>query len=257
MAVLRVFKGSMLEENIARTAGSIGESRGGGRGVHTARVLHRARLEPPVIPEPGLRAALGAGEDRLLEIHRADGGGQRPGRAVRFAGPARDGGGSRTAVPRIGGGVGDSQGRAARRKRPSICSTTSPWARRIYLAGRVQRASRRIRISSSAWASWDAACCAWAGGHHQTPDRGRRFHLRGAQRQPGLHRRRLHHRTGTGGAEFLRQRDGVGSAGSAVDVLPGPAVAELPAGGRHRRELAVPAERRLALHRAARSRWAA
>src|SRR3984885_5977918 len=32
MAVLRVFKGSILEENIARTAGSIGESGGAGAG---------------------------------------------------------------------------------------------------------------------------------------------------------------------------------------------------------------------------------
>src|SRR4029453_19542280 len=33
MAVLRVFKGSILEENIARTAGSIGESVAAGGGV--------------------------------------------------------------------------------------------------------------------------------------------------------------------------------------------------------------------------------
>ena len=33
---------------------------------------------------------------------------------------------------------------------------------------------------------------------------------RGAHRQPGFHRRRLHHRTGTGRAQFFRQRDRLG-----------------------------------------------
>ena len=40
MAVLRVFKGSILEENIARTAGSIGESVAAGAVFTVARLRH-------------------------------------------------------------------------------------------------------------------------------------------------------------------------------------------------------------------------
>ena len=118
MAVLRVFKGSILEENIARTAGSIGESVAAGA-IFTLPAFVMAKAWAIV------RFARG-----LLEIDRADAGGQRAGRAVRLADPPRDGGRSRTALPRIGGGGGDPQGRTgAAPRRRSICSTTSASAR--------------------------------------------------------------------------------------------------------------------------------
>src|SRR5712672_2404199 len=51
MAVLRVFKGSILEENIARTAGSIGESVAAGA-VFTLPAFFIAHVwSPPVIPK--------------------------------------------------------------------------------------------------------------------------------------------------------------------------------------------------------------
>src|SRR5438067_3416472 len=51
MAVLRLFKGSILEENIARTAGSIGESVAAGA-VFTLPAFYLARVwAPPVIPK--------------------------------------------------------------------------------------------------------------------------------------------------------------------------------------------------------------
>src|SRR3979409_1361056 len=51
MAVLRVFKGSILEENIARTAGSIGESVAAGA-VFTLPAFFIAHVwTPPVIPK--------------------------------------------------------------------------------------------------------------------------------------------------------------------------------------------------------------
>ena len=125
MAVLRVFKGSILEENIARTAGSIGESVAAGAIFTLPAFVHGRR--------PG-RIVRFAG--RVLEIDRADAGGRRAGRAVRLAGPARDGGRSGAAVPRIGGRGRDSQGRAgAAPRRPSICSTTSAFGALVFLGG--------------------------------------------------------------------------------------------------------------------------
>ena len=63
MAVLRVFKGSILEENIARTAGSIGESVAAGA-VFTL---------PAFVMVEGL--GIVRFERGLLEIDRADAGG--------------------------------------------------------------------------------------------------------------------------------------------------------------------------------------
>src|ERR1035437_8438567 len=98
MAILRLGKGSILEENIARTAGLIGQSGGGGRGVHAAGIRHGERL--------GIVRFAGG----LLEIDGTDAGGQRARRAVRIADPACDGGGSRIAIPRICGGGRGPQG---------------------------------------------------------------------------------------------------------------------------------------------------
>ena len=113
MAVLRAFKGSILEENIARTAGSIGESVAAGA-IFTIPAFVIAKVWPSFSPGR-----------RLLEVHRAHGHGRRAGRAVLFAGAPRDGGRSGAAVSRIGGGERNSQGRTetARRAR-STCSGT-------------------------------------------------------------------------------------------------------------------------------------
>ena len=63
MAVLRVFKGSILEENIARTAGSIGESVAAGA-VFTLPAFYLVTSGAAGDPGPGLLGQhLGAGED--------------------------------------------------------------------------------------------------------------------------------------------------------------------------------------------------
>src|SRR5262252_8546643 len=61
MAVLRLRKGSILEENIARTAGTIGESVAAGA-VFTLPAFYLAHVwAPPVIPKGlGFWASLGA-----------------------------------------------------------------------------------------------------------------------------------------------------------------------------------------------------
>ena len=103
MAAMRAWKGSLLEENIARTAGSIGESVAAGAIFTSAGVSSRQSV------------AIVSFRRRLLEIHRADHGGQHSRRSLHFSGAPRHGGRPRTALPRISGGFGDSQSRTARR----------------------------------------------------------------------------------------------------------------------------------------------
>ena len=79
MAILRLMKGSILEENMARTIGSIGESVAAGA-VFTIPAF--------VLVRPGV---IRFGR-RLLEIDGADGGGRHPGRPVCLAVAPRDGG---------------------------------------------------------------------------------------------------------------------------------------------------------------------
>src|ERR1700683_3939207 len=52
MAVLRAFKGTILEENIARTAGTIGESVAAGAILHCPRSSCPARGHPSIQPTP-------------------------------------------------------------------------------------------------------------------------------------------------------------------------------------------------------------
>ena len=117
MAVLRMWKGTVLEENLARTAGSIGESVAAGA-VFTLPAFLIAGLVDVV-----------RSFTRLLEIDGAHDGGRHPRRAVRIAGAEEFGGRSRPAVSGIGSRVGDPQGRPARRGiRALFVSGTSDWA---------------------------------------------------------------------------------------------------------------------------------
>ena len=124
MAVLRIFKGSILEENIARTAGSIGESVAAGA-VFTIPAFVISRFMAGFLAR-----------HRVLEVHGADDDRQRAGRALRFAGAARAGGRSRSCRFR-------NPWRPRRfirpdrwaRRRRSISSTTWGWARAVFLAG--------------------------------------------------------------------------------------------------------------------------
>ncbi len=191
--------------------------RGRGRGLHAACLRHGQGLGV-------VRFARG-----LLEIHRAHAGRQRPRRALRVADPARDGGRSRTAFPGIRGGQRSPQGRTGHRQNRQV-SLLQHRLRRGHISGRRLRLlrARPGLLLPHRRARQERAP---PGPPRQHPHRShrRRHHRRRAQRQPGLHRRRLHHRAGTRRAQFLRQRDRLGTADSAPHLLPGTADSNLPA----------------------------
>ena len=97
MARCVLMKGSLLEENIARTVGSIGES-----------VAAGAIFTIPAFVMAGLVA--GTHEGPVLEVGRADDDRRHPRHPLRDAPAPRDGRGSRPALSRIRGRLGDSQG---------------------------------------------------------------------------------------------------------------------------------------------------
>ena len=93
--------------------------------------------------------------------------------------------------------------------------------------------SRRTRTSSFTSGSWAGARCGWArSAPRSVLAAGGVTTCAAPTRQPGVHRRGLHHRTGTGGAQFLGQRDRLGPADSAADLFPGTAIADVSAGRR-------------------------
>ncbi len=209
MAVVRMWKGSILEENIARTAGSIGESVAAGAvftlpafliagswtsfdphavywkstalmvtgsvlGVLFVSLVRRVLVEDPSLPFPESVAA--------SQIHKA---GQQGAQAAKYLfwniGARRAGAASgRDAALRRR----QKLLRAHRRNRQKLPSAGTYW----------QREAHRHRR------------------HH--------FH-RCAHRQPCLHGRRLCDRPDAGRAQFLRRSAGLGRSGSAVHVLPG------------------------------------
>ncbi len=98
----------------------------------------------------------------VLEVHRADHGGQHPRSAVHFAGAPRDGGRSGIALPRIGGSVGNSQGGTARRGSREISFLEYRRGRRGVHARTLWIVCRRQRFSLSPSAIWAAARFVWA-----------------------------------------------------------------------------------------------
>ena len=103
MAVLRAFNGSLLEENITRTAGSIGESVAAGA-IFTLPAFLIAGAWPSFAPKDAYWKSTA-----LMVVGSILG--------VLFVSLVRqsDGGRSGIAVPGIGGGFRDSQSRTARR----------------------------------------------------------------------------------------------------------------------------------------------
>ncbi len=236
MAFLRAFKGTVLEENIARTAGSIGESVAAGAiftipafvmsgswtsfdpahaywkstslmlvgsvlGVLFVSLVRRALVEDPTLPFPESVAA--------AEIHKA---GQRGADAARYLFWSI---GFGTLIQALGEfklyAVGQGLRRAHRTDRQEL-RPPGPAGQPEYFADR--RDLDRLR----------------------------------AHRQPRAGRRRLRDRAGTGLAQFFGQPAGLGLAGAADDVLHGPESAKISAAGRGRRRLGRPGGRRLALH---------
>ena len=102
MAVLRVMKGSILEENIARTVGSIGES-----------VAAGAIFTIPAFVISGAWPVFDF-EHAYLEVVDPDAGRRSARHSVRHAAAPRHGGRSRTALSGIGCRIANSHRRAAR-----------------------------------------------------------------------------------------------------------------------------------------------
>ena len=106
MAVLRMMKGSLLEENFARTVGSIGES-----------VAAGAIFTIPAFVILQMWSFKSFNAVRVPHRERAHDRGRHPRHPVRHDPAPRDGRGPLAAVPRVGGRVRDPQGRPARRRR--------------------------------------------------------------------------------------------------------------------------------------------
>ncbi len=205
MAVLRVFKGSLLEENITRTAGSIGESVAAGAiftlpafliagawpsfapkdaywkstalmvvgsilGVLFVSLVRRVMVEDPELPFPGIRG--GFRNPQSWKARRRSG---------------------EISVLQHRPGCGDSiSGRdSAFRRRQGFFHSGGP--------ARQERGEARR----------SAKC----------PGRGRCDAGIRTNRESGVHRRRLHHWPGTGVAELRRRRAGLGLDGAAADLL--------------------------------------
>ena len=231
MAMLRVFKGSILEENIARTAGSIGESVAAGAVFTLPAFVH------------GQACGIVRFRRSLLEIHRADVVGSVLG--VLFVSLIRRVMVEDPELPFPESVAASEMHKAGSRvppSRPSTSSTTSASALSRSWQG-LSAASRLTRTFSFASGNWAKARCASArsvrtphGGHR------RRHHRCRAQCQPGLHRGRLHHRAGTGGAQFLRRRDRLGPADSAASSISSDRNSgDLPAGATKRTGLGLAA----------------
>ena len=89
MALLRLMKGSLLEENVARTVGSIGESVAAGA-IFTIPAFVIADLWPALTPDF---------RTRILEICRSDDHRRYPGDSVRHPAPPRNGRRPRPPLP--------------------------------------------------------------------------------------------------------------------------------------------------------------
>jgi len=238
MALLRLMGGSLLEENIARTVGSIGESVaagavftvpafvlsgawksfdtpeaywkstvlmlvGGILGILFVTLLRRVMVEDPELPYPESVAA--------SEIHKA---GQQGSRAASLLFQAM---GFGAALYFLGA--------------MNLYSQSRDFIVRIGTLGRAS-----VRLGNSASAPVLSGWC---------------DHRFRARRQPGVSRGGLHHRAALGGAQLFRRRHRLGADGTAVDLFPRPAAAGHTAAGRQRRSLGRPERSRVAFHRAA------
>ncbi len=203
MAVLRIVNGSMLEENIARTAGSIGEVRGGGRDFYAARVSHLRRV------------AFVLAERRVLEIDGADGGGQHSRRPVRIAGAARHGGRSGSAVSRI---VAASEIHKAGRRGADAAKYlfyNLGLGALIQFLAEIQLFANDKDFIAAGWRRLGKSVVK-LGSPRQALNAGGSDAGFGADGESRVHRRRLYHRTGIGGVELRGRRAGLGLSDSAA-----------------------------------------
>ena len=145
MAAMRAWKGSLLEENIARTAGSIGEGIAAGA-IFTIPAFLIAKAWP----------SFQSGRC-VLEIHRADHGGQHSRSAFYFNGAPGDGGRSGTALSGISGSIGNPQSRTTRRSSREISFLEHRPRRRWSTYSESSDCLPPIRIFLTPLAIWDTA----------------------------------------------------------------------------------------------------
>ena len=204
----------MLEENFARTVGSIGESVAAGAifTIPAFVILGMWKFDPEhmVAGVPGR--------------HRPDDP-RRPARHhVRHHPAPRHGRGPDAAVPRVGGGDRDPQGRPARHRARPIQLFQRHGRRRGDQARSATSGSSRPRTSSrSRWARSRRASSASA----STKD-AKKVATGGVttfarpRDQPGLPRRRLHHRPRARRAQLRRRPARLGPVRAAAGLLPRP-----------------------------------
>ena len=138
MALLRLMKGSLLEENIARTVGSIGESVAAGA-IFTIPAFVMADLWPAT---PTAHAG-------ILELSRADDDRRHAGYSLRHPAAPRHGRGPRSSLPRVRRRFGNPQSRPARLDRRQD-SLRQHGLRRLHVpAGRHQRLQSAATSSPS------------------------------------------------------------------------------------------------------------
>ena len=207
MAAMRAWKGSLLEENIARTAGSIGESVAAGAiftlpafllakawpsfrsadaywkstalimvgsilGVLFISLVRRGMVEDPELPFPESLAA--------SEIHKA---GQRGAQAAKYL------------FWNIGvGGV-------------------------VYILGKFGLFAADTDLHFGVGSLGHSQVRLGTAGSTHVVATGGTTRVRRAERESGLSRRRLHHRRQAGVDPVCRQRAGLGTAGSLADLF--------------------------------------
>ncbi len=214
----------------------------GWRGFYTAGVSNRRIVD--------LLRSLA----RLLEIHRADDGGEHSRRPVRLAGAPRAGGRSHAAVSRIRRGVADSQSRAAGCAGRAI----SLLEYRIGRAGADPGRNAAVRggqelLRAHRPVGQELRQAGTAG--KPEPDQHRRdYQHRRAHHQSRVHGSGLRDRAVAGRVAVFRRSAGVGRSGSAVHVFSGSAAAAISSPRRERRRLGGQRRRGVALHRAAHRR---
>ena len=247
MALLRLMKGSLLEENIARTVGSIGESVAAGA-IFTIPAFVMAELWPPLTPD-----------FRTPEYWKS------------------------VALMMIGGTLGILFVTLLRRvmvEDPDLPYPESVAASEIHKAGQQGSTAAKILFANMGFGGFmyllgainvfnpnntfpvtignlgkklllrtstnPNVATTITGGHQ---------HFHRARREPGVSRRGLHHWTETGCSELCRRRTGVGTAGSTPNLHDRPLHPGDPA-GRSTDLLDSAGERHLFLDRAAhRRRW--
>ncbi len=205
MSLLRLMKGSLLEENIARTVGAIGESVAAGA-MFTIPAFVLAGLWPSLSMERYWQSVALMVIGGLLGI------------SVRHAAAAGDGGRSGVALSRVGGGGGNSQSGAAgiEGSENSFCQHGLRRADVLSVAGQFVLVHEKCADRHSE----DGDGLAPGTGHGRA-DASNRWNdaVHFARSKSRLSGRGLYYRASIGFAELCRRRSRVGIAGSAPHLF--------------------------------------